>query len=151
MRFIAKILCVLSFAACGPDVASWTGVYRGSGTINAGRQPEPLTGTLTGNADATFTLKSDPTGTMNRVWQCSLRATSATAENVIFMVPTTCPLGVMPDDNCMHQVTINAATVHRIAGSMEIDGSLSGRVSSTCMGMSNTTNDWLLEFTGRKL
>lgn len=150
MRVIVT-LALVSLSACGPDVSSWTGVYRGSATINAGRQPEPLTGTLTANADATFTLKSDPTGTMNRVWQCSLRAASAAAENVTFMVPTTCALGVMPDDGCMHQVTINMATVHRIAGALEIDGSLSGRVSSTCTGMSGATNDWLLEFSGRKL
>ncbi|MFT3706186.1 MAG: hypothetical protein QM817_00840 [Archangium sp.] len=145
MRLLILAL-VLALSGCGPDVAAWVGTYKGSGTINAGRQPEPLSGTLAVTADGRFTLTSDAVAPDNRVWTCALTASMATAAQATFAVPTTCPLGVTPTDNCTHTVTINMATLNKSGN--DVDGTISGRVSSACT--STTANDWLLSFGGTK-
>jgi hypothetical protein len=141
LPILALVLC-----GCGPDVAAWVGTYKGSGTINAGRQPEPLTGALTVTADGRFTLTSDPLAPENRVWTCALTASMTTATQASFAVPTTCALGVTPSDGCTHTVTINMGTLNKNGN--DVDGTISGRVNSACT--STTANDWLLNFGGTK-
>jgi hypothetical protein len=140
-------LVALVFIGCGPDVTAWKGTYSGSGSLNAGRQPEAVVGTLTITDDARFTLTTTPMGTSNQVWTCALVAQSVDATKARFQVPTTCPLSVTPSDNCTHQVTINAAQVTRTGTAVE--GTVSGRINSRCTS-GNAINDFLLSFAGMK-
>lgn len=141
------VFLALVFTACGPDVAAWKGTYSGSGSLNAGRQPEAVVGTLTVTDDARFTLTTTPMGASNQVWTCALVAQAVDATKASFQVPTTCPLSVTPSDSCTHQVTINAAQVNKTGNA--VDGTVSGRINSTCAS-GNAINDFLLSFAGMK-
>lgn len=144
----AFALLALVFSACGPDVSSWVGTYAGSGSLNAGRAPEAVVGTLTVTADARFTLTSNATGSSNSVFTCSLVASTVDSTKASFTVPTTCELGVSPSDGCSYQLTINAAQVNR--ADTAVDGTVSGRVNATCSGAGNSVNDFLLSFGGTR-
>ena len=146
MLRLAFLSCFV-LSACGPDVAAWVGTYEGSGSINAGRQPEPLVGSLVVTPDARFTLTSTPTGTGNHVFTCALTASGVTATQASFTVPTTCALGVTPSDGCTHAITVNAASVEKTGS--DVSGTVSGRVSSTCQGAGSQVSDHLLSFFGQ--
>ncbi|MFO0594547.1 MAG: hypothetical protein U0228_04565 [Myxococcaceae bacterium] len=139
------LAALLTLCACGPDVTAWKGSYAVSGSMNDGRQPEPVTGTLTVADGALFTLTSDPKN--GNTWTISMNASMVDGARAAFTTPSQATLNVSPANGCTYPLTINMAELHLLGGA--VDGTISGRANITC-STGTTATDFLLSFGGNK-
>lgn len=135
----APFLLLLLLAACGPDVSAWKGTWTGTAVVNTGRQPEPYPGTLTVSDGARFEGVATSGGT---AFSCALTAATADGAKVTFAANSTCALTANPPDGCTRAVTVTQGSATRTDNALE--GSLSGRVETTCTGPGSGATDFLL-------
>ncbi len=135
----APFLLLLLLAACGPDVTAWKGTWTGTAHVNTGRQPEPYPGTLTISDGARFEGVTTSGGT---TFSCALTAGSGDGAKVTFAGTSTCSLTAAPPDGCTRAVTVTQGSATRTGNALE--GSLSGRVETTCTGAGSGATDFAL-------
>lgn len=141
----SSLVLLLLLAACGPDVTSWKGTWKGSAVVTAGRAPEVYQGTLVVSDGARFEASAVSGAT---TFTCALTAATADASTVTFTVPAACDLVATPADGCTRKVTVNAASASQTAQGVE--GAANGRLATTCTGASSTAVDFALTFSGAR-
>jgi hypothetical protein len=144
----SSLFLFVFFFACGPDVSAWKGVWVGSAIVNTGRAPEGYSGTLTIADGAKFQVTSDASGNPKQSFNCAINASAIDSSTATFTGPVDCDLVATPTGACTYKVTVNSGTATRNGNSIE--GTINGRLASTCTVGSNKAEDFSLMITGTK-
>jgi hypothetical protein len=151
-RLVAFLLLL---SACQP--VQWQGTWKGSVTLNDGRQPRTAMGTLTvatGSgipAGLLFGFSGTLPGSPN-TFACPPVVPTAmnTATTASLLTGATCRLTATPDDGCTHELTFTSGAL-TLSGD-QLTGTGNGRLSSACTGMGSTVSDfgWTLTASDRR-
>ncbi|MBE2251787.1 MAG: hypothetical protein IAE78_19785 [Myxococcus sp.] len=139
-------LMVVSLSSCMSQ--QWPGTYVGTATVNDGRMPTTVSGTLTiavGSgipAALVFGFKGAPTG-VSKEWSCQAGGVSTannTASTATLATGGTCTLTVTPADGCTYDAVFNSGEFS-LAGDA-LSGTGQGRLTTACAGMGSATSDF---------
>lgn len=144
----SSLVLALFLSACGPDVGDWKGAWSGAGSLNTGRQPLAVVGTLTVVDGARFLFSGTVQGTSSPTYSAELVATSADGAKVLFQGPLAATLTAAPADGCTRQLTIDEGTLTRAGAGF--DGVVRGKAKSDCTGGSSVTETFQLELAGSR-
>jgi hypothetical protein len=141
---VSKLVgCALLISACGGGVGDWAGTWKGSASVNTGRQPVVYTGTLTVSDAALFTVSSDAQGMPSQSFTCGVTATSVDSTTAKFSLPRSCTLTATPGDDCTYAVTLNTITATRNGTS--ITAHIAGQLQTTCTVQSRISESFALD------
>jgi hypothetical protein len=139
-------LFLVSFSSCMAQ--QWQGTWAGSATVNDGRMPTTLNGTLTISNGAgipaalVFAFKGAPGG-VSKEWSCpagGVSTATSTASTATLATGSTCKLIVTPDDGCSYDTVFNSGEFTIQGDSMT--GTGGGRLTTACPGMGSSTSDF---------
>jgi len=145
MRFLLPLL-IVSFSSCMAQ--QWPGTWTGSATVNDGRMPTTMNGTLVITAGAgtpaslVFAFTGSPAG-VSKTWSCpagGVSTASSTASTATIATGASCKLTVTPDDGCTYDTVLNSGEFTLQGDTMT--GSGGGRLTTACTGMGSATSDF---------
>lgn len=142
-RLALLFASLLALAGCGPDVSGYTGTWTCSGSLNTGRLPLAVAGTLTVTADGRFAASGKEQGATGSTYTAGLFATTADATVVTFTGPTSETLVSTPADGCTRQLTVTEGTLTR-AG-QGLSGAVRGTSKSDCNGSTGINESFQLD------
>ncbi|MDP3231305.1 MAG: hypothetical protein Q8N26_00920 [Myxococcales bacterium] len=145
MRLLLPLV-VVSLSSCMAQ--QWQGTWTGSATVNDGRMPTTMNGTIIVTpgsgipASLVFAFSGSPAG-VSKTWSCpagGVSTASSTASTATIATGAACKLTVTPDDGCTYDTVFNSGEFTIQGDAMT--GTGGGRLTTACTGMGSTTSDF---------
>lgn len=146
-RALVPLVLVLSACGGGPDLTPFKGTWTGSGSLNTGRAPLVLSGTMTIPSSGLITAEGKAQGG-STTYSTSFIATDADDKTLLLKGPIAVTLTATPADGCTREVTVDEVTLDRIENSMRAVAR--GLVKTNCASGSTATENFLLSLDGKR-
>jgi hypothetical protein len=140
---------VLLFAGCQGQGQEWLRRWNGSATLNDGRMPFTVAGTLditTGAGSGSplvFAFRGGMAGSSVE-FVCppgTVRSAMVTASTATVATGSTCTLTATPDDGCTRDLTFNSGELTLTQSGATLTGMGSMRLTLACPGAGSSTSD----------